>query len=83
MPTPLKILLFARARDLAGTGIGEVELFPEATVADLKQALIQQYPQLRPLLPTLLVSLDNNYATDATPIGQSREIACFPPVSGG
>ncbi len=78
-----RVLLFAKARDLAGCAEIELALRDGATVADLRQALGAGCPALQPLLPRLHVAINNNYAADSDPIPQSAEIACFPPVSGG
>ena len=79
----LSVKLFARARDLAGSETVEVDLPDSATVADLRSALAETTPQLRPLLPNLHVAMGTDYASDDTVIDPSQEIACFPPVSGG
>lgn len=79
----LDVRLFARARDLAGTERVQVEIPHSSTVADLKLALAEQLPGLRPLVPHLLVAVGADYASDATPLTSELEIACFPPVSGG
>ena len=57
--------------------------FGTGRVADLREALGEQVPQLRPILANLLVAVGTDYATDATPLDPTAEIACFPPVSGG
>lgn len=77
------VKFFARSKDL--TGIGDLSLsLPEAcTVGQAKAALITTYPNLRSVMPTLLVAVDGEYAADATPLTESCELACFPPVSGG
>jgi molybdopterin converting factor small subunit len=79
----LEIKMFARARDLAGAETVEIDLPEQARVSDLRAALGETMPQLRPLLPSLHVAMGTDYATDDTPIDASLEIACFPPVSGG
>lgn len=79
----LHVKLFARARDLAGTGCAELDLADAATVADLRRELSEQYPELRPLVPNLLVAVGMNYVADSEPLQSGAEIACFPPVSGG
>ncbi len=53
------------------------------TVGRLKQALSEQHPSLLPLVPRLLVAVNNDYASDTTKVSNSDEVACFPPVSGG
>lgn len=77
------VKLFAAARDLAGRETVALDLPETARVADLRMALAERYPNLRPLAPRLLVALGTRYADDATPLDPTAEIACFPPVSGG
>jgi molybdopterin converting factor small subunit len=43
----------------------------------------ERFPGLRALIPSLLFAVGTDYADDSTPIEGTREIACFPPVSGG
>lgn len=79
----LDVKLFARARDLAGADHVQVELAEEARVADLRSALTERFPALKPLAPSLLIAMGAEYADDSLPIDPTREVACFPPVSGG
>ncbi len=79
----LAVKLFARARDLAGSPIVELPWSDGETVAALKQRLTEQYPDLKPLAPRLLVAVNNNYADDDCVVKTTDEVACFPPVSGG
>lgn len=78
-----KLLLFARAAELAGTTRLDIVLPAQATIADLRRALIEQVPALQPLAATLFIALNNQYASDTDLIPDNAEIACFPPVSGG
>ena len=79
----LDVRLFARARDLAGGDTLAVHLPECARVADLRTALAETCPPLRPLIPRLLVAVGTNYADDSTPLTPTSDVACFPPVSGG
>ena len=79
----LTVKLFAKARDLVGREVIELEWADGQTVAELKRRLGEQHPQLEPLIPRLLVAVNNNYATDNATLNTADEIACFPPVSGG
>jgi molybdopterin converting factor small subunit len=79
----LNVKLFARARDLAGSGIIAVDLPDPANVADLRHALSTQYPVLRPLISSLLVAVGTEYASNETELTAGTDVACFPPVSGG
>lgn len=77
------IRLFARARDLAGGDSVPLSLPQNASVGQLRTALCEAYPALKPMQGVLLIAIDNDYATDETPVPNGAEIACFPPVSGG
>jgi molybdopterin synthase sulfur carrier subunit len=79
----LSVKLFARARDLAGSPVAELPWSDGETVIALKQRLIERFPDLKPLVPRLLVAVNNNYASDDCALKTTDEVACFPPVSGG
>jgi sulfur-carrier protein len=79
----ITVKLFARAKDLAGTGSLVLAVPELSTVGQARAALAARYPELHQLMPILLLAVDGNYATDATPLTESSELACFPPVSGG
>ncbi len=75
--------LFAAARQTCGRSVLQLELPATATVGDLRRAIVQQVPDLAPLLPRCHLALDNEYAPDTQPLASATEIACIPPVSGG
>jgi molybdopterin converting factor small subunit len=78
------ILLFALAREKAGAQTLTVDLLPNPTVGDLKAALARTCPALTPLLPTLRIAINSEYALDDhQPIPPGAELAAIPPVSGG
>ncbi|MBS0204347.1 MAG: MoaD/ThiS family protein [Planctomycetes bacterium] len=79
----LSVKLFARARDLAGSPIIQIPWSDGLTVASLKQRLGELHPAVLPLVPRLLVAVNNDYAGDSTIVKVTDEVACFPPVSGG
>ncbi|MFN0199751.1 MAG: MoaD/ThiS family protein [Planctomycetaceae bacterium] len=79
----LELKLFARARDLAGAETIIVSVPERCLVLDVRRALSEQFPNLTPILPSLLIAVDNQYVTDSMPVGANADIACFPPVSGG
>ncbi len=81
---PSTILLFALAREKAGASTLTVDLPPDPTVLDLKAALANLCPSLAPLLPTLRIAINSEYALDDhQPIPPGAELAAIPPVSGG
>ncbi len=79
----LDVKLFARAKDLAGADWVQLDVSDSANVGDLRNALIERFPDLSPLVPRLLVAIGTDYADDQTQLHPGAEVACFPPVSGG
>jgi molybdopterin converting factor small subunit len=80
----LEVLLFAAARDAAGSNMIRVELSEPATAGDVMDAIGQQLPQLAGLLPSCRLAIDCDYVPIETPVSDScGEIALIPPVSGG
>lgn len=79
----ITVLLFATLRDYVGAKALELELPPQATVAELKELLIKTYPKLSPAQNSMMVAVNREYAADEQIIPSDAEIAFFPPVSGG
>jgi molybdopterin converting factor subunit 1 len=79
----VRIKLFAAARDRAGAEEISVRLPATATIADLRAAVAEQYPQLTPILRAAMFAVDHEYGSDSTRVSAEAEIACIPPVSGG
>ena len=79
----VRVRLFALARERAGRPEVEVGLATPATVGDLREALRAAIPQLGPICTGAMVSVDEEYASDQTPIAADSRLALIPPVSGG
>ena len=79
----VRVMLFAAARQLAGTDVIELDLPESATVAQLRTHLVGAIPELARLMDQTLFSVDAEYADDTTKIAPGAEVACIPPVSGG
>jgi molybdopterin converting factor subunit 1 len=79
----VEVRLFAVARQRAGQPAVALEVPETVTVADLKRALAEACPTLAPLVPSLLIAVNSEYAAADTPIPPGAEVAAIPPVSGG
>ena len=77
------VRLFARLRDLAGTG----ELIREVPSSSTAQAvwddLVLEWPGLREYEKTISVAVNAEYARMAADVRDGDEVAFMPPVSGG
>ena len=77
------VQLFARLRDLVGTGAAVVEVSSPATIEDVWAALAAAHPAVAPFRPSLSAALNDDYAKMATPVAEGDDVAFLPPVSGG
>ena len=79
----VSVLCFAQLKEVVDSDRVDLELRPEATVADLRIAFIQQFPAVEGIVRQLLIAVNGEYAADGVTIPDGSEVACFPPVSGG
>ncbi|HMP57138.1 MAG TPA: MoaD/ThiS family protein [Novosphingobium sp.] len=83
MTRPVKVLLFARLREVFAADSIVVELPGDARVSDLKARIAERKPELAGLLRFPQAALDEEFVADDTPIPPDRDVALVPPVSGG
>ena len=85
--TEMKILYFARIRQIIGRGQDELELPPDVkTVSDLINHLSAQDEACASAFAdrrTLRAAVDKTHAPLDAPITGATEVAFFPPVTGG
>jgi molybdopterin converting factor small subunit len=79
----IRVKLFAAAREAAGKETIAVQLDDAPTVAELRSALMKQYPQLRDIVSHSMFAIDTEYSCDDREIPIGATVVCIPPVSGG
>jgi molybdopterin converting factor subunit 1 len=79
----VRVLLFARAKDLAGRDCVEVELPSGSTVAALRERVASELPGLAGFVARCAVAVGGEYAGEADQVREGAEVAMIPPVSGG
>jgi len=77
------VRLFARLRDLAGSGELMREVEAPATVKTVWQSLTAEIPALVEYEDTMSVAVNAEYARMAAAVHDGDEVAFLPPVSGG
>jgi molybdopterin converting factor subunit 1 len=79
----ITVRLFARLRDLAGSGelVRDVEM--PATVETVWRSLVDEMPRLRDYERTMSVAVNADYAKMSAKVSDGDEVAFLPPVSGG
>ncbi|MFW5709243.1 MAG: molybdopterin converting factor subunit 1 [Chloroflexota bacterium] len=79
----VRILFFATLKDRAGRSRLDLEIAEQATVDDVRQALIAQFPDMDVNLIHSVAAVNQEFATDTDVLRDGDEVAFFPPVSGG
>ncbi len=78
----VRVLFFGVLKEIMGRAGESVELLPDALVSDLL-ARYRDLPRMAGLLPSLAVSVNQEYAEPKRSLHEDDEIALLPPVSGG
>ena len=77
------VRLFARLRDIAGSGDLDRDAPPGATVADVWRGLIAEYPEMARYDSSISTAVNADYAKMTSALSDGDEVAFLPPVSGG
>jgi molybdenum cofactor cytidylyltransferase len=79
----VQVKFFALARERAGCSEIDLELAGASRVSDLREEIARRLPELAPLMKTVMIALNEEYANDDAPVSSGARIAVIPPVSGG
>ncbi len=80
----VRLLFFGAARDAAADADApDFTIHAPATVATLRAELFRRHPALARFGASLLVAVNEEYATGDAPLNDGDDVALFPPVSGG
>ena len=77
------VRLFARLREIAGTGELILDLAAPATIGAVWAELASRYGDLAPYGASVSAARNLEYARMNTAVSEGDEIAFLPPVSGG
>ena len=77
------VRLFARLRDLAGSGELVRDVEAPATVQSVWRALVTEMPALGDYEKTMSVAVNADYSRMSAAVREGDEVAFLPPVSGG
>jgi len=79
------VRFFAMLKGLAKTEVKEYEISEPITVGELKELIKKDFPALAGLIDSrsLLVSVNQEFASRTTPVKDGDEVGFLPPFSGG
>ncbi len=79
----IAVLFFGALKDLLGRSVDAIDLAEGARVRDVLLHYKRAVPRLEPMLPSLAVSVNLEYADGDRVLREGDEVALLPPVSGG
>jgi molybdopterin converting factor subunit 1 len=79
----LNVLYFAHVRERTGVSRETLQVDANATVGDVVRAIVERYPDLEVLLPSIRVAVDGEFAELSAQVHPGSEVVLIPPISGG
>ena len=83
MSVKVRVLLFARAREIAAHDVIELTLPAEVTLKEVLTALEERLPNLKTYLSICRFAVNQEFTELQTKLVDGAEVAVIPPVSGG
>ena len=79
----VRVLLFAQCSDIVGSRELSIDIDEGSTVQRLVEHLLEQYPGLRGLERSMMLSVNQEYVEREQVLVENDEVALITPVSGG
>ncbi len=79
----IRVLFFGVLKDLVGCSTESVELPEGARLTELLAHYSGKYPRVREMLPSVALSVNQEYSAGERALESGDEVALLPPVSGG
>jgi molybdopterin synthase catalytic subunit/molybdopterin synthase sulfur carrier subunit len=79
----VRVLTFARLREVLGYGERELEIALPATLDDVWAVVTAGWSEAAAMRPSTRFARNGVVAPGETPVGDGDEIALLPPVGGG
>ena len=78
----IHLLFFGITTDVVGTNSSTYQLKDQATIEELKEVLVADFPGLKSIRK-FAIAVNETYAEDSLVLSEGDIVAIIPPVSGG
>lgn len=78
----VKLIAYGIAKDILKTNSMDFEVAEGASIQDVKQSLVAQFPEFEKL-QSLKFAVNEDYQPDGFTLNANDEVVIIPPVSGG
>jgi molybdopterin converting factor subunit 1 len=82
MSEKIRVICFAGIGEIVGKQV-EIPVTGSMSISELRQQLMERFPESRELIRTCMIAVNHEYADDNTQVRTEDEIALIPFVSGG
>ena len=79
----IRVLFFGMLKDVVQRGTEDLDLPESSVLSDVLAHYVQIIPSLKLLMPSVAISINQEYAEPETRLKEGDEVALLPPVSGG
>lgn len=79
----VNVLFFGQLKDLAGRSQDLLELPGATRLQDIFNHYADQFPRMRELAPSIVMAVNQQFASSGQAVQDGDEVAFLPPVSGG
>jgi molybdopterin converting factor small subunit len=78
-----RVSFFAVLREIAGVAQADLDLPEGCTIGDLKQVILNDFPQLAGGMESAIVAIDQVVSDPDQLVKPDMDISIFPPIAGG
>jgi molybdopterin converting factor small subunit len=79
----VNVKLFAGLQGLVGKPVVELTLPPGATVGQLRDKMVEEYPVLEAFISTLVCAIDEEMVPVEHVLRENERVELIPPIAGG